>query len=206
MVNDCCLSEQGYFSGIPEIFYSHCCLLQCTPFPPARSDGRPELSTSPAAALRNTGKTPGVLLPVIWDALRKNKPKLHLPARIKLQHHWLFCKYKSSHSHSLFCPTIKQRAWQIYFCNIMSDAHPKVGLHSPFGNPLLGRQQHPARVTWRLLIKSGHCRALTNFCGKSAKVPSNAGSFAHLRSTSRNFSARFAGMYPANFFHMRSRP
>jgi len=58
-------------------------------------------------------------------------------------------------------------------------------------------------------------RALTNFCGKSAKVPSNAGSFAHLRSafialrrdksTSRNFSARFAGMYPANFFYMRSR-
>ena len=101
--------------------------------------------------------------------------------------------------------TIKQRAWQIYYNNIMSDAHPKVGLHSPFGNPLLWRQLHPAQVTWRLLIKSGHCRALTNFCGKSAKVPSNAGSFAHLRSTSRNFSARFAGMYPANFFHMRSR-
>jgi len=41
--------------------------------------------------------------------------------------------------------------------NIMSDAHPKVGLHSPFGNPLLVWQQHPARVTWRLLIKSRHC-------------------------------------------------
>ena len=102
--------------------------------------------------------------------------------------------------------TIKQRAWRIYFDNIMSDAHPKVGLHSPFGNPLLVWQLHPARVTWRLLIKSGHCRALTNFCGKSAKVPSNAGSFAQLRSASRNFSARFAGIYPANCPLMRSRP
>jgi len=117
----------------------------------------------------------------------------------------IIIKVQIKPSHSLFYPTIKQRAWQMYFDNIVSDAHPKVGLHSPFGNPLLISQLHPARVTWRPLIKSGHCRALTNFCGFSAKVPSNAGSFAHLRSASRNFSARFAGMYPANYPLMRSR-
>ena len=68
-------------------------------------------------------------------------------------------------------------------------------------NPLLGRQQYPVRVTWRFLIRAAAYAALTT----ADAVPSNAGSFAQLRSASRNISARFAGMYPANCLPMRSR-
>ena len=83
-------------------------------------------------------------------------------------------------------------------------SHP-CSLGSYIQRELLGdfKLQAGTALSRRNLGEDG--RALTNFCGKSAKVPSNAGSFAHLRSNFAELSARFAGMYPANFFHMRSR-
>ena len=62
-----------------------------------------------------------------------------------------------------------------------------------------------ARLRTILTLERAHTRPYTAWRKRQAalrcRVPS-----AHLRSASRNLSARFAGMYPANYPPLRSRP
>ena len=62
-----------------------------------------------------------------------------------------------------------------------------------------------ARCLAFLTLERAHTRPYTDL--RKAQIrPHTPGGFAHLRSASRNLSARFAGMYPANCPPIRSRP
>ena len=54
-------------------------------------------------------------------------------------------------------------------------------------------------------LQAGTAVPLPTFAENPQKFPQTPGASLIIVAASRNFSARFAGMYPANFFHMRSR-
>ena len=62
-----------------------------------------------------------------------------------------------------------------------------------------------ARCLAFLTLERAHTRPYTDLRFTQIR-PHTPGGFAHLRSASRNLSARFAGMYPANCPPIRSRP
>jgi hypothetical protein len=88
---------------------------------------------------------------------------------------------------------------------LLNIPHTTGGLLSPRDPFAQVAATSSARCLAFLTLKRAHTRPYTDL--RFAQIrPQTPGGFAHLRSASRNLSARFAGMYPANCPPIRSRP